>query len=244
MTDATTYSATLGNPHDLTRALTECQAARGLAKTIHHIATDDLAEANTAATATIGHLDAARGFAATIANLVDKGHLEAAGRIGGVIQHLDQAIAALAMLDDLDLDRDASDPGDDDAGDDADASDGPWHDDPWADPPAGDNQDEQPVNSKRVVLTIPIWRTAPPEHAGRSPCLCDDCWRAYLNWCDRHEPEPAAVNGCCGAVRGSECHCGTCHVTYTGLTLFDAPPGRRLQPRPGHHLPVTGERAA
>jgi hypothetical protein len=27
---------------------------------------------------------------------------------------------------------------------------------------------------------------------------------------------------CCENVRGSECHCGACHRTFTGLTLFDA----------------------
>jgi hypothetical protein len=27
---------------------------------------------------------------------------------------------------------------------------------------------------------------------------------------------------CCAAVRGSECHCGACHRTFTGLTLFEA----------------------
>jgi hypothetical protein len=26
---------------------------------------------------------------------------------------------------------------------------------------------------------------------------------------------------CCSDVRGSECHCGRCHRTFTGLTLFD-----------------------
>jgi hypothetical protein len=40
------------------------------------------------------------------------------------------------------------------------------------------------MNSKRVVLNIPIWRTTPPEHADKGPCLCTSCWRTYLNWAD------------------------------------------------------------
>jgi hypothetical protein len=27
---------------------------------------------------------------------------------------------------------------------------------------------------------------------------------------------------CCADARGSECHCGACHQTFTGLGLFDA----------------------
>ena len=30
------------------------------------------------------------------------------------------------------------------------------------------------------------------------------------------------MTGCCADVRGSECHCGACHQTFTGLSLFDA----------------------
>src|SRR5215469_12294033 len=30
------------------------------------------------------------------------------------------------------------------------------------------------------------------------------------------------MTDCCADVRGSECHCGACHQTFTGLTLFEA----------------------
>jgi hypothetical protein len=37
---------------------------------------------------------------------------------------------------------------------------------------------------------------------------------------------------CCAAVRGSECHCGACHRTFTGLTLFEAHQDRRYGENP------------
>ena len=40
---------------------------------------------------------------------------------------------------------------------------------------------------------------------------------------------------CCEQVRGSECHCGECHQTFTGLTLFDAHQDIDYTRRPAIH---------
>jgi hypothetical protein len=47
-----------------------------------------------------------------------------------------------------------------------------------------------------ITLDVRTFRTPQPGHTpGRgAACLCDDCWREYLDWCDRQDGErrPAA----------------------------------------------------
>lgn len=37
---------------------------------------------------------------------------------------------------------------------------------------------------------------------------------------------------CCASVRAAECHCGSCHQTFSGLGLFDKHQRRNYSKRP------------
>jgi hypothetical protein len=47
--------------------------------------------------------------------------------------------------------------------------------------------------TETITLEVRTFHTPPPEHA-RGPCLCDQCWRDYLDWRDQHDDliNPAA----------------------------------------------------
>lgn len=43
------------------------------------------------------------------------------------------------------------------------------------------------MNTTTIALEVKTFRTPAPAHAGKSPCLCDDCWADYLHWRERHD---------------------------------------------------------
>jgi hypothetical protein len=34
-----------------------------------------------------------------------------------------------------------------------------------------------------ITLEVRTFHVTSPAHADKSPCLCDDCWWEYLDWC-------------------------------------------------------------
>jgi hypothetical protein len=45
-----------------------------------------------------------------------------------------------------------------------------------------------------ITLSVRTFPVRPPEHAEKSPCVCTECWREYIDWYDRQDElsNPAA----------------------------------------------------